>query len=88
MIEEIMKHAPKGATHWQAGAYYKNDLQKWFYWDREWFRVADLASLSVLCMTPIPKSIGFDQGRDITNSLETLDHPEDYTSPNCKKYER
>lgn len=38
MIEEIMKHAPKGATHWQAGVYYKeNEYGVWSMWnENEW----------------------------------------------------
>ncbi|KYQ83552.1 hypothetical protein AWW72_13265 [Acinetobacter sp. NRRL B-65365] len=84
MIEEIMKHAPKGATHWQAGVYYKeNEYGVWSIWDEnEWnssFRFPDGF------MTTIPKSVGIDQGRDITNSLEDLRDCD--TSPNCKKFE-
>ena len=37
MIEEIIKHAPKGATHWQAGVYYKeNDYGVWSMWKGYW----------------------------------------------------
>lgn len=84
MIEEIMKHAPKEATHWQTGYYYReNDYGVWSIWDEnEWkssFQFPDGV------MTTIPKSVGFDQGRDITNSLETL-HDCD-TSPNCKNFD-
>lgn len=53
MIEEIQKHKPKGATHWQAGSYYKKDGDKWFYWDRYWFVVSDTQGLSILCMTTL-----------------------------------
>lgn len=53
MIEEIQKHKPEGATHWQAGAYYReNEYGVWFMWDGEkWngsFKFPDL-----LCMTTL-----------------------------------
>lgn len=53
MIEEIQKHKPEGATHWQAGVYYKKDGDRWFYWDVVWFRVADMQGLSILFMTTL-----------------------------------
>lgn len=37
MIEEIIKHAPTGATHWQTGVYYKeNDQGVWSMWKGYW----------------------------------------------------
>ncbi len=37
MIEEIMKNAPEGATHWQAGFYYKeNEYGVWSMWKGYW----------------------------------------------------
>lgn len=53
MLEEILKHRPKGATHWDVGTYYKKDGDKWFYWDRLWFRVADISTLNKW-MTTLP----------------------------------
>ena len=50
MYEQILKYKPKGATHWQAGSYYRNVGDKWFYWDREWFVANDV---NILCMTPL-----------------------------------
>ncbi|HAV5325308.1 TPA: hypothetical protein JI037_15110 [Acinetobacter baumannii] len=54
MLEEILKHRPKGATHWDVGTYYKKDGDKWFYWDRLWFRVADISTLN-MWMTTLPE---------------------------------
>ncbi|MEI1679944.1 hypothetical protein V8P49_01800 [Acinetobacter baumannii] len=51
MFEQILKHRPKGATHWDVGTYYKKDGDKWFYWDRLWFRVADLSTLNMWMTT-------------------------------------
>lgn len=53
MYEKILKGKPLGATHWQAGSYYKKDGDKWFYWDRYWFVVGDIEGLSILCMTTL-----------------------------------
>lgn len=53
MYEQILKNKPLGATHWQAGSYYKKDGDKWFYWDGFWFRVADIQGLLIICMTTL-----------------------------------
>lgn len=54
MFEQILKHRPKGATHWDVGTYYKKDGDKWFYWDRLWFRVADISTLN-MWMNTLPE---------------------------------
>lgn len=34
MFEQILKHRPKGATHWQAGYYYNSDeCGIWSIWE-------------------------------------------------------
>ena len=53
MYEQIQANKPQGATHWQAGSYYKRVGDRWFYWDREWFRAPSPEGLQVLCMTPL-----------------------------------
>ena len=53
MYEQILKNKPLGATHWQAGVYYKeNHYGVWFkwygkYWDGS-FQFPD-----ILCMTTL-----------------------------------
>lgn len=37
MLEEILKHRPTGATHWQAGVYYRvSKYGVWSKWDGSW----------------------------------------------------
>ncbi|WP_227063265.1 hypothetical protein [Acinetobacter pittii] len=36
-LDEILKHRPEGATHWQAGVYYRvSKYGVWAKWDRSW----------------------------------------------------
>ncbi|EMP8705084.1 hypothetical protein APC42_17800 [Acinetobacter pittii] len=37
MLEEISKQRPEGATHWQAGVYYRlSKYGVWAKWDKSW----------------------------------------------------
>ena len=43
-------------------------------------------SLSNLCQNNTQNSLSIKQENQAIADLEILDYPEDYTSPNCKKY--
>ncbi len=90
MFEQILKHRPEGATHWQAGTYYKNDVKDWYYWGRygSWHLVGNIADLNFLCMSKLPdEEIAAGHRIDKPSNpreLETLDKPENHISPNCQ----
>lgn len=53
MIEEIQKHKPKGATHWQAGEYYwKTQKGDWFKWNGGYW-TGSFQLPDILCMTSL-----------------------------------
>lgn len=61
MIEEIKKHKPDGATHWQSGTYFKiENGQKSVWQDKQWCKIAIIGNcknalvseaMSMMCMT-------------------------------------
>lgn len=53
MIEEIKKHKPQGATHWQCGRYFmKTNASIWFeFVNGDWLFIND--HVDVICMTRI-----------------------------------
>ena len=65
MYEQILKYKPKGATHWQAGNYYKiGSGIKQVWADNTWCNIAIIGNskealiseaMSMLCMTPLPQ---------------------------------
>lgn len=52
MYESIIEKKPTGATHWQAGTYYKLKDNTWYWHDNgNW--VFCVGNVSVLTMTPL-----------------------------------
>ena len=52
MIEQIKRNKPLGATHWQAGQYYKEKYGVWFVWKGDHWHSSFLFP-DILCMTRI-----------------------------------
>lgn len=53
MIEKIEAKKPLGATHWQAGYYYKkNSYGVWFQWNGEYW-TSSFKFPDILCMTKL-----------------------------------
>ena len=53
MIEKIRENKPLGATHWQAGCYYKENFYgAWFKWTGEYW-TGCFEFPDILCMTKL-----------------------------------